>query len=170
MPRMNNTKRLLYNSIIMMFLLLSCKKNIVDDYPSEAGCEKFAGEYLMYDPFSDTSYIMTIECKPEEKNIEKDTLTFKNYGNRFNFKMGTSYALNDVTAFGSIIIQPLLDHEGNRWTFSNVGYEGPDDRLNRLVGDSLYINFSIDNALYYLEDSIPYYYCNDCSNYGIKIH
>lgn len=75
--------------------MISCNKNIVDDYPSEGGCEKFAGKYLMYDPQNDSSYFMIIGCKPREINTQKDTLTIMNYANKFNFKHGTGPALND---------------------------------------------------------------------------
>lgn len=158
---------LLISCVLLMF---GCKKNIKPDYPNYIGCERFTGEYLMYDPDNEISYIMTCDCIPKNEQVDSDSLIFKNYANMFNFSQKTGYGFNNPGHFGGINSNPLMDKNGHNWAFSNIGYEGVNDRRNRIIGDSLYIQFSISNAAYYLGEGVSYSECNDCRHYGVKIH
>ena len=156
---------LLINSLI--FISFSCKKLIKDDYPQEAGCEQYAGLYKMYDTENQVYYNMTIECAPSSGNLSDnwDSLYYSNFANLFNVE-------NTLSSDGSIngtIIQPLVDKNGHSWTFANVYYPDTSGRINVLVGDSIYLYFSIDNTAYWQEDSVPYQSITSVHS-GVKVH
>lgn len=165
----NILRRLFCISCLYVFLP-SCQKHIKDEYAEEMGCERFAGQYQMFDSANASYYNMIVSCIPGDLNSSTDSLEFQNYANLFDFKMPVTYGLNDPDHMSGTGFQPLVDKNGNSWTFSNVGYSGPNDRLNRVVGDSIYIRFTIDNSLYYSSDGVPYKNCSNFRNFGIKIH
>ncbi len=147
-------------------VIASCKKKIPDiDYPQEHYCEKFAGEYLMYDPLNDVHYEMIISCILDEFEFY-DTISYSNYANRFDFKENVTP--NETSHCLPSYIGTLTDHNGNSTVFSMGCY--PPHPRNILRNDSLYIVFSINNLAYYIDEGVPWEICDDCLHYGVKIH
>ncbi|MBK7129245.1 MAG: hypothetical protein IPM74_07990 [Crocinitomicaceae bacterium] len=165
---MNLQKKLFW--ISLCFLIISCKKYLPkEDYPKEHYCEKFAGKYNMYDPVNDSFYDMICSCSINENELD-DTIIFINYANRYNFEFQPGINGDEhISGLAGVIIYGLKDHSGNRTVFASGGFSNTPPR-NILVGDSLYIFFSIDNLLYYVEDSVPWEACEDCLHYGVKVH
>jgi hypothetical protein len=153
-----------------VLFILGCKKYIPDEYPHEIGCEKFSGIYEMYDPVADSFYIMKVSCTGPEDNNSYDTIYFDNFANKFNFHYKLSYYVDDPFFIAGTIKFPLEDKFGKKWSFSNWQGYYSDSTVNRLVGDSLFINFSISNIAFYVEDGVPYEACEDCGHTGIKTH
>jgi hypothetical protein len=147
--------------------LFSCNKHIVDDYPEESNCDKYAGKYLMYDPENDTSYEMIIECIPLNENYTQslDTVSFFNYANRFNL----AHNVDGAGDLDGTNIQPLTDKYGLRWNFSNNYFADYTNKINVLVKDSIYLWFTIDNTAYWQADGVSYQNITSVHS-GVKIH
>lgn len=156
--------------ISCVLLMFGCKKNIKPEYPYENGCERFAGEYIMYDPINEISYVMTCDCIPKENQLDNDTLIFENFANLFSFKRSGDYYLNEPGRLANFAKNPLTDRNGFTWSFSMGGVSSEGDMRNEIIGDSIYIVFGYDNSLYYLEDDTSYQNCSDCLHYGVKVH
>ena len=162
-----NTLKKLFCSSLFLILLISCQKNIKDDYPEESQCDKFAGKYEMYDPISNETYNMVICCKGTSKSILGDSLEILNYGNKFNLNFSSGTPLDPFVLYGTIFSQ-AFDLDNNRWVLTTVG-GSPAPQFNRLIGDSLYINFQVSNIAYYIADGVPYE-AYTTGHYGIKVH
>lgn len=146
---------------------LSCGKHIPDEYPDANSCEKYAGKYLMYDSEGDSSYEMLIECKPLEEDYTNslDSVFFYNFANRFSY----GYNADAGGDINGTIIQPLIDKSGNSWTFSSVHGSDYENKINVLIGDSIFLRFNIDNTAYWVDDGIPYQNIISVHK-GVKIH
>lgn len=150
-----------------MFLLHSCNKNIVDDYPEESNCDRFAGKYLMYDPENDTNYELIIDCVPYESQYtySEDSVFYDNFANLFSF----GHRVDSEGHLDGTIIIPLTDKFGRRWNFSNNYGFDYENRINVLVGDSIYLYLNIDNTAYWQEDGVPYQSITSVHS-GVKTH
>ena len=152
---------------MLMSVLHSCNKYIVDDYPEESNCDRFAGKYLMYDPVNDTNYELIIDCIPYESQYtySEDTVFYNNFANLFSF----GHRVDSEKHLVGTIIQPLTDKYGKRWNFSNGLGPSLENRINVLVGDSLYVGFTMDNTAFWIDDGVPYQSITSVHS-GIKIH
>lgn len=104
-----------------MFLMFGCKKYIKPEYPYENGCERFAGEYIMYDPINDEHYTMIIDCTTSSDPDVLNTFVFTNYANQFDFVRSKKNYPEAPGHIGINIIDPIIDKNGNRWVFTNGG-------------------------------------------------
>src|SRR5690606_17383960 len=148
------------------FFLLSCNKNIVDDYPPEGGCERYAGLWDMYDPDNDIHYNMTILCESGKTLYSTfDSVHYTNFANLFVLGHGVGI---DGT-FSGTIIQLATDKNGYRWSFSNNYYPDTLNRINVLLGDSIYLYFHIVNTSYWMDDSVPFQDITTVHS-GVKVH
>ena len=127
MEKVSILKKLFCSSLIMV-LFASCQKNIKDQYPEENLYEKFAGEYEMYDPDNDQTYLLILSYKGPSTIYIGDSIEILNYGNKFNINYAVNISPNDPFGLDGTIIKPAYDLQGNRWVLSTVG----------IVGDTVY--------------------------------
>ena len=151
----------------LILALFSCRKNNINEYPEELNCEKYAGEYLMLDVENDTSYIMIIDCIPlKEGSVDYlDTVFYSNFANKFSF----GHRIYSDGNINGTNIQPILDKSQHKWNFSNVYGADYQNKINVLIGDSIYLYFSIDNTAYWIEEGVPYQSITSVHS-GVKIH
>ncbi|MFT4600056.1 MAG: hypothetical protein ACI857_000224 [Arenicella sp.] len=160
----------LFSIIIFTSALLGCNKYIKDDYPDEQACERFAGEYNMYDSINNSNYNMNVSCIYTDGIISNaDTLHYKNFANLFSFSYNCYFSLEPDGLISGTGIQPLLDKNGNSWVFSNGTFPSIDERRNVLIGDSLHLKFHINNTAYYVDEGVPYQDI-ETTHRGVKIH
>ena len=148
----------------------ACERTVTDEFPEERRCEKFAGNYLMYDPELDTSYVLTVSCAIDPSNPANDSIYYTNYANRFNFGHKVDNCPDSICPPNHIngtIIFGVKDHDYHTWAFSNTGYYFA-EKLNWLEQDSLFIRFEISNIAFYMDEGVPYYACDPCIHYGVK--
>ena len=160
-----------------MCFLHSCNKYIVDEYPQECRCERFAGIYDMYDPIDDVNYEMIISCELLSRNYCYDSISILNFANRYNVKYNLpqpGYYIpeldtTDYHYLGSVIFPEAIDHWGNRAILTvGGGYYGIDTLVNRLENDSINIQFSSSNLPFYIEDGVPWEVYNNVNQSGTK--
>ena len=163
----NSLKRWLFSSLIA-FVVVACNKHITENYPTESNCDKYAGKYLMYDPDNDTSYEMIIDCKPYTGDINTnslDSIFYYNFAYRFQF----GHLVDSEGKLDGTIINPLVDSYGYKWNFANFYTPDYINRINVLVGDSIYLYFQIDNTAYWQQEGVPYQSITSVHK-GVKIH
>jgi len=163
--RMSMLRRLF--CISLLTLVTSCEKIVTDEFPNQKTCEKFAGNYLMYDPELDTNYSMQVSCTYHDGNSYGDSIHFINYANRFDFGQKALNSTENLDFIYGTNIFPLADKNGNNWSFSNAGFYSGED-TTWIYGDSLVLRFEISNIAFYMDEGVPYYACDPCIHYGVK--
>ena len=142
----------------IILLLSSCKKDKVPVPPTPnisepTKWEVIPGTYKIYDTLGTYLYDMNISHWGMEMpdGSRRDTFLFENFDGQFSFKNIQSDAniINWPKYYFNIgNHQPLYDSVSDRWQL--FGYNA------HYSNDSIYMNYQIQNILYYIEDVRPY--------------
>ncbi len=153
-----------YLAALLILLSFGCKKEeninpVVVQEPTK--WELIPGHYNVYDTLG--AFLYEMDIIPVQAGTQIDSFRFENFDGNFNF---TTYQSSPANYPWNISIgshDTLYDQNQNRWKIHSYLSEN----YNQYSNDTIRLHFEKTNINYYLEDLVPYYFC-DCKQIAVK--
>jgi len=135
----------------------------------EQDWEKFLGNYAVYDTLGNFMYQMSIVHFSEinDFGVEVDSILITNFADTLDlatkFKFKTDDRILDIG-----VHHPIIDYNGKSWHVSGLSDDSNTSVLeNYIVNDTLVMYFKMTNIAYYINEAVPYYFC-ECKHVAVK--
>ncbi|CAG5082299.1 hypothetical protein [Parvicella tangerina] len=128
--------------------------------------EKFVGNYNVYDTNGNYLYQLRINHYYHNDNYG-DSLLLENFNANFDLKIQfLPHPDGNVLNYG--FYDSIKGYDNHSWTIgSNIDDSTTEVIENKLINDSIILYFRQTNIQYWINEGVPYYYC-DCKQVAVK--